>query len=123
MVAAGSSEREIADALFGTWLRYYRGIERYRRLCAKPRDFQREVLVYWGPSSTGKSRHALELAPDAFWVARPHATGGAVWWDGYEGQENVVIDEFYGWISRDSMQRAIDRYPLQVQTKLSLIHI
>lgn len=44
------------------------------------------------------------------------ATSGC-WWDGYEGQHTVVIDEFYGWIKYDFFLRLTDRYPLQVETK------
>lgn len=115
---SGASEREIADTHFSSWLRYFRGIERYRRLAQKPRDFQTELLVYWGPPGTGKSKHAFELGGESqFWVVRPSAAGRAVWWDGYEGQKTVVIDEFYGWISRDLMQRLVDRYPMVTETK------
>lgn len=75
-------------------------------------------ICYWGPSGSGKSRHAYELGGDSqFWIARPISRGGSVWWDGYEGQSTVVIDEFYGWMSRDFLQRLVDRYPLLVQTK------
>ncbi len=67
--------------------------------------------------SYGKSRRALhEAGADAYWVRKPQNNGG-LWFDGYDGHANVVIDEFYGWISRDLMCRLCDRYPLLVDTK------
>ena len=48
-----------------------------------------EVWVLWGPSGTGKSRFVAACWPDAFWKA-PESK----WWDGYSGQETVVLDDF-----------------------------
>jgi len=113
----GSSEKEIASEHFGTWCRYYRAFNRYSMLTRGQRDFQTETLIYWGPPGSGKSKHAHELGgPEAYWLPRP-APNSAVWFDGYEGQETVIIDEFYGWVSRDLLCRLCDRYPFHVQTK------
>lgn len=117
---AGRSEKEIAmdDALFPTWAKYYRALERYNKLTGKKeRKWATQTIVYWGPPGTGKSSRALhEGGTAAFWLPKPHSRG-AVWWDGYDGQEVVVIDEFYGWIQRDLLCRLCDRYPLFVETK------
>ena len=48
-----------------------------------------EVWVLWGPSGTGKSRWVAATWPDAFWKS-PESK----WWDGYSGQETVVLDDF-----------------------------
>ncbi len=118
MVKNGDSELAIADAAPQSWIRYYRGIERYRRLTTSARNFQTEVRVYYGPPGSGKSRRALsEAGTDSYWLVRPRTTGGGVWWDGYSGQPTVVIDEFYGWLTRDFLQRLVDRYPLMIETK------
>ena len=45
--------------------------------------------MLWGPSGTGKSRFVAARWPDAFWKA-PESK----WWDGYSGQETVVLDDF-----------------------------
>lgn len=116
-IDAGASEKEIADSHFGTWCRAFRALNRYAVLTRGQRHFQTNVLVYWGPPGSGKSSHAHELAgDDAYWLPRP-AANSALWFDGYDGQKQVVIDEFYGWISRDMLCRLVDRYPLHVQTK------
>lgn len=119
LVTGGASEKEIMETQFGNYIRMYRGINRARNLIIGDRNWSTETLVYWGPPGTGKTRHALELGPDddQFWLGRPRTTAGGAWWDGYDGQHTVVIDEFYGWLTRDLLQRICDRYPLMVETK------
>lgn len=114
----GEPEEKIARTFFSTWCRNYRAFERYRMLITKPRDWQTDCLVYWGPPGGGKSVHAQELGGSScYWLARPNSSHGSLWFDGYAGEEVLIIDEFYGWIMRDVLQRVVDRYPLVVQTK------
>lgn len=111
----GVSELEIAQEYPAAWARNFKALERYQLLLVRPRNWAVETIVYWGPSGSGKSRRCRDEAPDALWVSR--GNGNAVWYDGYDRHEDLVIDEFYGWISRDQMQRLCDRYPLTLQTK------
>lgn len=114
----GVSEREIAmdESTFPVWAKYGKVIPRYRALRGIQRRWPTTTVVYWGAPGVGKSRRALdEGGPDAFWLSKP--AGNTAWWDGYIGQDVVVIDEFYGWIARDLMCRICDRYPLNVETK------
>ncbi len=117
---AGISHADFADQQFGIFARYPRLYQEYSLLRhgVKQRDWKTEVTVYWGTPGSGKTRRALhEAGPSAYWLEKPAARNGAVWFDGYNGEEHVVIDEFYGWIPRDLMQRMCDRYPLNVQIK------
>jgi len=118
-ISSGASRLAIADEHFASWCRYNRSFDQYRLLTGHAnRSWLTETIVYWGPSGSGKTRHALEIAgPTSYWLAPPRAYGNAVWWDGYDGQDTVVIDEFYGWFDNDFMCRLCDRYPLVVQTK------
>lgn len=111
MVDKGATEKEIADEHFGTWLRSYRGIERYRRLSVPQRTWKTKVVVKYGPPGSGKSRDAMESYPGAYWKPR------GIWWDGYEGQGVVILDEFFGWLPWDTLLKLLDRYPLLVETK------
>lgn len=140
LLDSGTTMAEIARDHFAVYIRHHRAFNAYVFLMAKNRfiisrlrpfslfflivfltfifsDTQTTLEVFWGPSGSGKSRRAHADYPNAFWLVKPSSTGGTLWWDGYDGQAVVVIDEFYGWISRDLVQRLVDRYPLQVQTK------
>lgn len=110
--------REIAETHFHAFLRFNRGIRDAMTLFRQERSEPCFTIVYWGPPGTGKTRRAAhEAGPDAYWLPAPNQSGGAVWWDGYEGQTVVIIDEFYGWIPLNFMNRLCDRYPMRVQTK------
>ena len=66
-----------------------------------------------GPSGTGKSRFVAARWPDAFWKA-PESK----WWDGYSGQETVVLDDFKDYaMPLVELQRLLDWYPLWVEVK------
>jgi len=114
-VEDGTPELEIARTMPQAWARNLRAIDRFKRLITEPRNEACKTTVFWGPPGSGKSSRARDLAPDAYWVSRGNS--GTVWFDGYEAQSEMIIDEFYGWISRDMMQRLSDRYPLMLQIK------
>jgi len=78
---------------------------------SKPRDHEMKVIVCQGPTGTGKSRWVKETFPNAYWKQRSQ------WWCGYEGQDVIVLDEFYGWLQYDLLLRLCDRYPLFLETK------
>jgi len=78
------------------------------------------VLVLWGPSGTGKSRLAFELASrkakethDDYYVKTAHNT----WWDGYNGEKIVIIDDYAGQWPITYALNVLDRYPMQVEFK------
>nr|AOV86221.1 putative rep protein [uncultured virus] len=115
---SGATEAAIAadPELFPVWARHHKVCSRYRTLTGKQRDWPVFTQVIWGAPGLGKTRKALELAgPAAYWLPRP--AGTTSWFDGYIGQETIVIDEFYGWLSLDLLCRILDRYPYQVETK------
>lgn len=110
-IKAGESDLSIADGDFDLWVKYNSAFSKFRLLNAPPRDFKTRVIVITGPTGTGKSKWAADTFPGAYWKPRSD------WWDGYIGQDTVVLDEFYGWIAHDLLLRLCDRYPLNVQVK------
>jgi hypothetical protein len=69
---------------------------------------------YWGASGVGKSHKAFEnYDPDTHYVY-PNDNG---WWDGYSGQEIVIINEFRGWIQFSELLDLLDKYPKTVKRR------
>jgi len=107
--------KETAETYPSHYIRYSRGLTEYKQIMTPDRDHLTDLTIYWGPPGTGKTTLVKEENPDAFWLKRGRS--GEPWWDGYDGQDTVVIDEFYGWISVDTMSRLVCFSPMMVEHK------
>jgi len=78
------------------------------------RDWKPTVIWIWGPTGTGKSRVARTLCGDDVFTKNT----GTKWWDGYDGHEHVIVDDFRdSWWSITYMLALLDRYEFQVEIK------
>lgn len=91
---------------------YTKGIQTIAALYAKPRDFKTYVQLFIGPPGTGKSKTARAFYPNAYWKQ-----SDSKWFDGYDGSETIVIDDYYGSLPWSLMMNLCDRYPMRVETK------
>jgi len=71
--------------------------------------------VYTGPTGTGKTHRAWSEAEEFGPVYWKSST--TKWWDGYHGQENVVLDEYDGQIGMVHLLRWLDKFPCLVEIK------
>lgn len=88
--------------------------EKLFRFFETPRDYK--PLVYWfhGKPGTGKTRAAREILPNAYFNA--NSTGK--WWSGYDGHEDVIIDDVRAeTIPFKNLLGITDRYPYQIEDK------
>lgn len=109
----GCTELDIAEEHFETWTRNFRAFNRYRLLKSKRKCTQKKVYWFYGPTQTGKSEKAMEMAPYAFWKMSANR-----WFDGYDGESDAVFDDFReDWFPFSYLLRLLDRYPLMVETK------
>ena len=105
--------KDIAEEHFSAFIRYRKSFAAYKRIKTAARDWPMEVLVFYGPTGTGKSHTCRTRWPDAYWLDAPKGSG--TYWDSYAGEETVVIDEFYGaHFSWGFLLRLCDKYPLTV---------
>jgi len=111
MAAEGKSELEIAEADPATWGRNYRSINRFKRLKQGKRMWEMDNSCFWGEAGSGKTRKVYEDEPDVY--AKP----AGKWFDGYDGQEAVLIDDFTGDMDLSLFLQVLDRYPMIVETK------
>jgi hypothetical protein len=113
--SARSSEYD--DIPPDVFIRYYGNLKRIGVENAKPVGVEKSCVVYWGKTGTGKSRRAWDEATFEAYPKDPNSK----FWDGYRGQQNVVIDEFRGTIGISHLLRWLDRYPLLVEVKGSSV--
>lgn len=69
-------------------------------------------IWYWGKTGTGKSHKALENFNRATHYVYPIKDKG--WWDGYRGQETVIINDFRGEIPYNTLLQIVDKWPYNV---------
>lgn len=113
LIDAGKNDKELAEFDFPAWIKYCKHLVYYRSLIQPGRDCSSmpQVIVIMGPTGTGKTRWAFEQYPEAFPKQR------SKWWCGYNHHKAVILDEYYAYLSFDTLLKVCDRYPLLVETK------
>lgn len=98
-------------------------VKSYRTIRAIGSDFSkaypmvRTCRVFWGSTGTGKSKRAWEEAGDNAYIKSARSK----FWDGYQSEENIIIDEFRGNIDIGYLLTWLDRYPVRVEIKGSSV--
>ena len=92
------------------YCRYHRGLEKLQQKGEKWRNV--EVHILWGETGTGKTRQVMEK-DNVYKIDPPYK-----WWDGYEGEETLLIDDYRkGAIDRGMLLNLLDGYRLRLETK------
>lgn len=110
---------DVADAHKSAFIRYHRGIERVRQLHNEHEaETWRhvEVIVHTGPTGCGKTRAAMTVEDGE---RAPYKIQGdqLAWWDGYEGQKTIVIDEYSNNVEITKLLGLLDGYKLRLPIK------
>lgn len=110
----GKTLQEVALENPTAYIRNYRGIQMWQNMVHNVAEFREnlEVFLFVGKTRLGKSYHA-RVTLGCF--AKP--VGKGLWWDGYNGQKRVVIDEFRGQYPLSDVLQITDPYKMQVETK------
>lgn len=109
----GKSLESVADQHFSTWVRYHRSFQIYKSMKSSPRNWKTLTHVYWGKTGTGKTRFVMDqVMDDPFWIP-----GDYKWFDGYDGQPIVILDDYRGEYPLQLLLKLLDRYPMSVPVK------
>lgn len=116
---AVSEGKGIRDMVDGEVVTSFQGLRMAQQLIPyyeQRRSWKPEVIWIWGPSGAGKSRMAFEMADGSdFYVKRGNM---GKWWDGYDGQEVVIMDDLRG--SHHPIEfllGILDRYEQRIECK------
>lgn len=96
------------------YIKYNRGIEKLAQLTTDTERTEKPTVTWiWGETGTGKTRYVYERHKDIWACGRD-----LKWWDGYNGQEVVLLDDFRGDMCKfRELLRILDRYPYRVEFK------
>lgn len=118
---------DVAENFPVQFVKFHRGLKDFKSLMDKkkiPEDRDVTVSVFHGEGGTGKTAYAITLCKkynlDYYILSAPDSH--TVWWDNYDGEKAIIIDDFYGWIKPHELFRICDRYKYKVPIKGSFVH-
>lgn len=79
------------------------------------------VWVFWGPTDLGKTYTAINRfcnRVNYYIVDAPISKGQKLWFDGYSGERNLILDDFSDvFCGLEYLKRLLDKYKLKVEIK------
>lgn len=117
-VREGTTMIDIAESNPETYFRYGRAIREYKFLVnqQKAQQFREvHVEVIYGDAGVGKTRSVYDRYgyKDVFKLDKSER----VWFDGYEGHDVLLMDDFYGWIYYGMILHILDGHPQRIEIK------
>ncbi len=115
MIDEGGNLQQVADANMQIFCQYNRGINQYIQMQEKKqrKSFRAvEVIHLFGATGSGKTRLAMEDG-DPYKISASQLK----WWDGYDGEETIVIDEYDNNVSITTLLGILDGYQLRLPIK------
>jgi len=122
LIDGGKPMINVADSYFSQYVRYHKGFDKYTFLSMKEASkAERDVTVevVWGPTGTGKTRYAVSQWKSSQY--KIHADE-LQWFDGYEGEQLLIIDEYDSQIKLTKLLGMLDRYQLRLPVKGSMTY-
>jgi len=118
----GETLRDMAMGDHGIAIvKFYKGLSVLRSMRSDPRNPENPPTIYWlyGETGTGKSKLAWRFGEVYGSRADIFASHGDLkWFDGYEGQKVVLIEDFRSkGVAFAFLLRIFDRYPINVPIK------
>jgi len=116
-VRSNAKRSRLDDVPADIYIRCYNQLKRIASDNLQAIGMERQIVCYWGVTGSGKSHRAWEEAGIDAYPKDPRSK----FWDGYRGQENIVLDEFRGGIDIAHVLRWFDKYPVIVEVKGSSV--
>ncbi len=106
---------KVAEDYPTTFIRYAKGFQTLLFVTAPKRTVVPRVILLYGATGLGKTRHVHEHYRDVYFKA-PDTR----WFDGYNGQMTLCLDDYAGAPNKMSLSyilQLLDRYPFMLEVK------
>lgn len=112
---ADGGVKKVVEEMPDMYIKFHAGIDKLAWRLQKPREDPPIVTWIYGETGKGKTRSVFELHDISnIWISGKNLQ----WWDGYENQEVVLIDDFRrDFCTFHELLRILDRYPYKVAIK------
>jgi Putative viral replication protein/RNA helicase len=101
-----------------TWCNTINGLEKLNSyINSQDRSWKPIVIYMYGDPGTGKTEIAKEMFPDLF------VKDMQTWWENYNGEEAILLDEFYGNFKYAELLRVLDKDKHCIQIKGSSVQL
>ncbi len=110
----GGTMLDVAEANFGSYVRYNRGFEKYKTELdnIRRKEWRHvEVILFYGKTGIGKTRTAMEFSPFKI------QGSDLKWWDGYNGERDILIDEYSNNVKITELLAILDGHRLRLPVK------
>lgn len=94
------------------FIKYQRGLNYVRDVIQEERKVKTTVIILWGHPDGGKTWDAMHAFGESCYK-KPNGQ----WWDRYDQQENVILDDYDGYINFREFLQLCDAYPHQIPFK------
>ncbi len=116
-----SEDKRVSDLLYDnetcvTYFRFRNGFNALQQLVDKKATTKFRVVdttIITGPTGCNKTRNAVEQNPDAYKIHGDKMN----WWDGYDGEKTLIIDEYANQIKCTELLGLLDGYQYRLDIK------
>lgn len=121
-IRSGKRKRDLIDSHTLPMARFPKFYQMVRGLEMQERTTPLKVYLLIGPPGCGKTRSVYEAyaGDKRSELFRVPLSNGTMWFDGYDGQEAILFDDFAGAASKITLVNflsLIDQYPISVPVK------
>ncbi len=107
---------QIATDHFSSFVKYHRGFKQYQTITAPCRTTKSQVIVLIGPTGIGKSWWARHYSKGC-WDGSGFPAWDNKWFDGYNGTDDIIFNDFIGQVEFNMMLQIMDEGPWTLQDK------
>ncbi len=120
-IKSGKDLNWIIEKYPSSYIKYSRGIEKvyFNHLSSSLGSWNQEisVKVIYGDAGTGKTRYVYDHHDPKDVYCLNKSNSNNIWFDGYDGQKVLILDDFYGWIPYGFLLQLLDKRRIRLEKK------